>query len=85
MRFLITHEELNKMALVKHLVTPTTDLFVNTVYEPFGRVPAERVLYPEQIGITDSLFIQVRNASYMVGTGAATIDEVVSQYGSLKP
>lgn len=45
MRFLITHEELNKMALVKHLVTPTTDLFVNTVYEPFGRVPAERVLY----------------------------------------
>lgn len=85
MRFLITHEELNKMALVKHLVTPTTDLFVNTVYEPFGRVPTERVLYPEQIGITDSLFIQVRNASYMVGTGAATIDEVVSQYGSLKP
>lgn len=83
MRFLITDGELNKMALVKRLVTPTRDLSFSPVYEPFGRVPAERVLCPEAIGITDPLFVQVRNAAYLVGTGAATIDEVVSQYGSL--
>ena len=83
MRFLISREELNKMALAKRLVTPTKDLSFSAVYEPFGQVPAERVLCPETIGITDALFVQVRNAAYQVGTGAATIDDVVSQYGSL--
>ena len=83
MRFLIRREELNKMALVTRLVTPTTDLSFSAVYEPFGLVPAERVLCPEKIGITDPLFVQVRNAAYLVGTGALTIDEAVSQYGSL--
>ena len=83
MRFLISREELNKMALAKRLVTPTTDLSFSAVYEPFGQVPAERVLCPEKIGITDPLFVQVRNAAYLVGTGALTIDEAVSQYGSL--
>ena len=83
MRFLISREELNKMASVKRLVTPTKDLSFSAVYEPFGQVPAERVLCPETIGITDALFVQVRNAAYQVGTGAATIDDVVSQYGSL--
>jgi multiple sugar transport system substrate-binding protein len=84
MRFLISREELNKMASVKRLVTPTKDLSFSAVYEPFGRVPDERILCPETIGITDALFVQVRNAAYQVGTGAATIDDVVSQYGSLK-
>ena len=83
MRFLITRAELNKMASVKRLVTPTTDLSFDAVYEPFGRVPAERVLSPEVIGITDPLAVQVRNAAYLVGSGALTIDEAVSQYGSL--
>ena len=83
MRFLISREELNKMALAKRLVTPTTDLSFSSVYEPFGQVPAERVLCPEKIGITDPLFVQVRNAAYLVGTGALTIDAAVSQYGSL--
>ena len=84
MRFLITREELNKMASVKRLVTPTTDLSFDSVYEPFGQVPTERVLSPEVIGITDPLVVQVRNAAYQVGTGAASIDDVVSQYGSLQ-
>ena len=83
MRFLISRSELNQMALVKRLITPTKDLSFSAVYEPFGRVPEERVLSPETIGITDALFVQVRNAAYQVGTGAATIDEVVSGYGSL--
>ena len=83
MRFLITREELNKMASVKRLVTPTTDLSFDSVYEPFSQVPAERVLPPEVIGITDPLAIQVRIAAYLVGTGSISIDEAVSQYGSL--
>ena len=84
MRFLITREELNKMASVKRLVTPTKDLSFDSVYEPFGHVPTERVLSPEVIGITDPLAVQVRLASYLVGTGAVTVDEAVSQYGSFE-
>ncbi len=82
MRFLISRGELNKMASVKRLVTPTTDLSFDSVYQPFGQVPTERVLSPEVIGITDALAVQVRNAAFLVGTGAITIDEAVSQYGS---
>ena len=70
------------MASAKRLVTPTTDLSFDTVYAPYGQVPADRVLSPETIGITDSLAKQVRNAAFKVGTGAATIDEAVSQYGT---
>ena len=82
MRFLITRKELNKMASVKRLVTPTTDLSFDAVYKPFGQIPTERVLSPEAIGITDPLAAQVRNAAYQVGTGSITIDEAISQYGS---
>ena len=84
MRFLVSREELNRMASVKRLVTPTTDLSFDSVYEPFGHVPTERVLSPEVIGITDPLAIQVRLASYLVGTGEITVDEAVSQYGSFE-
>jgi len=84
MRFLITRQELNEMASVKRLVTPTTDLSFDAVYAPFGQVPAERILSPEVIGITDALATQIRNAAYQVGTGAITIDEAVSQFGSIK-
>jgi len=84
MRFLITREELNKMASVKRLITPTTDLAFDSVYEPFAQVPADRVLSPEVIGVTDPLANQVRIASYLVGTGEITIDEAVSQYGSFE-
>jgi len=82
MRFLISRQELNRMASMKRLVTPTTDLSFDSVYAPFGQVPAERVLSPEMIGITDPLTAQIRNAAYQVGTGAITIDEAVSKYGS---
>ena len=82
MRFLISRRELNGMASVKRLVTPTTDLSFDSVYAPFGQVPAERILSPEAIGITDPLAAQIRNASYQVGTGAITVDEAVGQYGS---
>ena len=84
MRFLVTRRELNEMASVKRLVTPTTDLSFDAVYAPFGQVPTERILSPEAIGITDFLATQVRIAAYQVGSGAISIDEAVSQYGSFK-
>ena len=82
MRFLISREELNRMASVKRLVTPTDDLSFDAVYAPFSQVPAERVLFPETIGIVDDMAKQIRNAAYQVGTGELSVDEAISKYGS---
>lgn len=84
MRFLITKEELNEMASVKRLVTPTTDLSLDAIYAPFGQVPAERIISPEALGITDPLTVQVRNAAFQVGKGEITVDEAVAMYGSFE-
>ena len=84
MRFLITNEELNAMASVKRLVTPTKDLSFDTVYAPFGQVPAERTISPEVIGIKDPLTVQIRVAAFQVGKGEITIDEAVAMYGSFE-
>ena len=81
MRFLITNEELNAMASVKRLVTPTKDLSFDTVYAPFGQVPSERTISPEVIGIKDPLTVQIRVAAFQVGKGEISIDEAVAMYG----
>ena len=84
MRFLINNEELNKMASVKRLVTPTADLSFDSVYAPFGQVPSDRTFSPEVLGIKDALTVQIRVASFQVGKGEITIDEVLKMYGSFE-
>ena len=82
MRFLISTRELNEMAQNKGLMSPTKDLSFNSMYATFGNVPEERILSPEEFGLTDDAVIQLRQAVYAVGTGAMTIDEAVAHYGS---
>ena len=84
MRFLISSDELNAMASVKRLVTPTNDLSLDSVYAPFGQVPPERILTPEVLGIKDPLTVQIRVAAFKVARGEITIDEAVTMYGSFK-
>ena len=84
MRFLITKEELNEMASVKRLVTPTTDLTLDPVYAPFSKVPTDRIISPEVLGILDPLTVQTRIASFEVGKGEITVDEAVAKYGSFE-
>ncbi len=84
MRFLITSKELNEMASVKRLVTPTSDLSFDAVYAPFGQVPSERTISPEVVGITDPLTVQIRFAAYKVGKGELTVDDAVSKYGTFE-
>ena len=83
MRFLITKTELNQMASVKRLITPTTDLSFDKVYAPIGSVSNDITVFPTALGIEDTLAVQIRNASFKVATGAMTIDEAVANYGSL--
>ena len=84
MRFLITDSELEQMASVKRLITPTSDMSFDSLYASFGQVPAERTISPEALGITDLLTVQIKNAAYMVGRGEITIDEAVSMYGTFE-
>ncbi len=84
MRFLITDKELNEMASVKRLVTPTRDMSFDSTYAPFGKVPSERTFSPEVVGIKDPLTVQIRVAAFQVGKGEITIDEAVSRYGSFE-
>ena len=72
------------MASIKRLVTPTTKMDLASVYAPFGQVPAERIISPEVLGITDPLTVQIRIASFKVARGEITIDEAVKMYGSFE-
>ncbi len=82
MRFLVTSRELSEMAQNKGLVSPTKDLSFNSMYAAFGEIPESRVLSPEEIGLTDDMVIQLRQAVYSVATGKMTIDEAVAAYGT---
>jgi multiple sugar transport system substrate-binding protein len=84
MRFLITSQELNEMAQNKGLMSPTKDLSFNSVYAAFGDVPESRVISPEELGLTDDAVIQFRHAVFGVGTGAMTIEEAVSRFGTFE-
>lgn len=82
MRFLVTPEELRRMAQNKGLMSPTKDLSFNSMYATFGSVPESRILSPEVFGLGDDAVIQLRLAVYSVGTGKMTIDEAIAAYGS---
>lgn len=84
MKFLITSKELNEMASIKLLYTPTKEIPSNSLYQYFNNVPGSRTISPELLGIKDSLATQTRIAAYRVGKGELTVDEAVNKYGSLK-
>ena len=83
MRFLISDTELNQMASVKRLITPSNDLSFDKVYAPINEVSPDLIISPTALGIEDTLFAQIRIASYQVGTGNLTIDDAVANYGKL--
>ena len=82
--YLPLREELNRMASVKRLITPSKDLSFDLVYAPIGAAAPELVVSPTALGIEDPLAVQIRLAAFRVGTGELTIDEAVAQYGTLK-
>lgn len=84
MRFLVRDVELKEMASQKRLITPTKEMSFDSIYAPFGKIPAERTFSPEVIGIKDPLAKQVRIGAYKVGKNELTIDEAVAKYGTLE-
>lgn len=84
MRFLITNKELNEMASVKGLVTPTKVVSFDSIYAPFGNVNQDYIISPEVLGIKDSLTVQIRVASFKVAKGELSIDEAIAKYGTFE-
>lgn len=84
MRFLISETELNQMASVKRLITPSKDFSFDKVYAPIREVSSDRVISPTALGIEDAIAKQIRIASYKVGKGELSIDAAVESYGSLE-
>ena len=84
MRFLVRNEELNTMASAKRLVTPTKEMAFDSMYAPFGQIPAERTFSPEVLGIKDPLTVQIRLASFEVGANGLSVQDAVERYGTFK-
>ena len=82
MRFLIRKPELNAIASLKRLVTPTNEMSFDSVYASFGQIPTERTFSPEGLGVKDPLAKQIRIASFKVGKGELSVDDAVAMYGS---
>ena len=82
MRFLVSTKELNALATKKNLISSTKDFSFDSIYAPFGQVPADRTFSPEGLGFKDAIKVQVRKAAYKVGIGEITVDQAVKQYGS---
>ena len=84
MRFLVTTEELNRMAQAKRMVTPCTDMSLDGIYAAFGKLDAAHVINMSELGLADTPDSQVRRAGWQVCNGEITVDEAVAAFGTLK-
>lgn len=84
MRFLISSTELNQVAAKKCIIGSTKDYPFENYYAPFKNVSQDLIIHPTTLGVQDSLAIQIRIASYQVGTGAITIEEAIQKYGTFE-
>ena len=84
MRFLVSTEELNQMAMTKRMVTPCTDMSLDSVYAPFGKLAADRLINLSELGLADAASSQVSKAGWQVSNGNMTIDEAVAAFGNIQ-
>jgi len=84
MRFLVSTEELNRMARAKRMVTPCEDMSLDGVYASFGQVDEEHRINLSELGLEDTPNDQVRRAGWRVSNGLMTVDEAVEAFGTLE-
>ncbi len=84
MRFLVTTEELNRMAQAKRMVTPCVDMSLDGVYAAFGKLDAKRVINQSDLGLAETPAAQVRKAGWQVSNGNITVDEAVAAFGNIE-
>ena len=84
MRFLVSSEEMNRMAQAKRMVTPCKDMSLDGVYAAFGQMDSSRVINLSELGLADTPDSQVRKAGWQVANGTITVDEAISAFGTLQ-
>ncbi len=84
MRFLVSTEELNRMAKAKRMVTPCVDMSLDGVYAAFGQMDSGRIINQSELGLTDTPDTQVRKAGWQVSNGNMTVEEAIEAFGTLK-
>ena len=84
MRFLVTTEELNRMAQAKRMVTPCANMSLDGVYAAFGQVDAGHIVNQSDLGLEDAPDAQVRRAGWQVSNGLMTVDQAIEAFGTLE-
>ena len=84
MRFLVCTDELNLMAKAKRMVTPCVDMSLDSVYAPFEKLDASRMINLSELGLTDEASSQVSRAGWQVSNGLMTVDEAIAAFGTIE-
>jgi multiple sugar transport system substrate-binding protein len=80
---LINKKELNNMAGLKRLITPTDDFSSDERYSALADVPDKRSFSDKETGLLDPAVRQFRAAIYAIGNGKMTVDEAIASYGNI--
>jgi len=84
MRFLVSTQEMNLMAKAKRMVTPCTDMSLDSVYAPFQNLDSQHFINTSDLGLEDRPASQVSKAGLNVATGTMTVDQAVAAFGSIQ-
>ena len=84
MRFLVSTEELNQMAMAKRMVTPCVDMSLDSVYAPFQNLDEKHFINMSDFGLEDKPASQVSKAGLQVALGNMTVSEAVAAFGSIQ-
>ena len=84
MRFLVSNEELNRIANGNRMVPTAREMMPDSIYAPFGKIYPDRIIYQTRLGLEETPDLQVRAAGRLVCRGEMTVDEALAAFGSLK-
>ena len=84
MRFLVSSEELNRMARAKRMVTPCKDMALDEVYASFGSLSGNRIINLSELELSSAADWQVRKAVWQVCNGGMTVDEAIAAFGTIE-
>ncbi len=84
MRFLITTDELNRMAEAKRMVTPCTGIPSDSIYAALRDVDSEHFINMSELTLLPEPDTQLKIAGRLVGSGEMTVDEAVAAFGTLE-
>ncbi len=84
MRFLITPDELGRMAKSKRMVSPCREILSDSVYVTLRDVDDAHFINRSVLGLAEEPDRQMHRAGWQVTNGQMTVDEAVQAFGTLE-